>query len=75
MKHIAAIDISLTCNGWKWVCPDAEHLARDAAGVALIDGIAATGFTSLTRVELAITSRWLVKRTSRLNRSVTTSAI
>ena len=55
MKHIAAIDISLTCNCWKRVCPDAEHLARDAAGVALIDGIAATGFPLSTCVELGIT--------------------
>jgi probable rRNA maturation factor len=55
MKPIAAIDIASPCIGWKRVCPDAQQLARDAARVALIDGIAATGFTSPTRVELAIT--------------------
>jgi probable rRNA maturation factor len=55
MKPIAAIDIASPCLGWKRVCPDAQQLARDAARVALIDGIAATGFTSPMRVELAIT--------------------
>jgi probable rRNA maturation factor len=55
MKPIAAIDIASPCIGWKRVCPGALGLARDAAWVALADGIAATGFTSLTRVELAIT--------------------
>jgi probable rRNA maturation factor len=55
MKPIVAIDIASPCIGWKRVCPDAQRLARDAARVALIDGIAATGFTSPMRVELAIT--------------------
>jgi probable rRNA maturation factor len=55
MKPIAAIDIASPCIGWKRVCPDAERLARDAARVALVDGIAATGFASPMRVELGIT--------------------
>jgi probable rRNA maturation factor len=55
MKPIAAIDIASPCIGWKRVCPDAQRLARDAARVALIDGIAATGFASPKRVELTIT--------------------
>ena len=55
MKPIAAIDIASPCIDWKRVCPDAQRLARDAARVALVDGIAATRFTSPTRVELAIT--------------------
>jgi probable rRNA maturation factor len=55
MKSIAAIDIASPCIGWKRVCPDAQRLARDAARVALIDGIAATGFASPKRVELTIT--------------------
>jgi probable rRNA maturation factor len=55
MKPIAAIDIASSCIGWKRVCPDAQRLARDAARVALIDGIAATGFASPKRVELTIT--------------------
>jgi len=55
MKAIAAIDIASPCIGWKRVCPDAEGLARDAAWVALVHGIAATGFTSLAQVELGIT--------------------
>jgi probable rRNA maturation factor len=55
MKPIAAIDIASPCIGWKRVCPDAERLARDAALVALVDGIAATGFASPMRVELGIT--------------------
>src|SRR6516225_4270880 len=55
MKPIAAIDIASPCIGWKRVCPNAERLARDAAWVALVHGIAATGLTSLARVELGIT--------------------
>jgi probable rRNA maturation factor len=55
MKPIAAIDIASPCIGWKRVCSDAERLARDAARVALVDGIAATGFISPARVELGIT--------------------
>ena len=55
MKPIAAIDIASPCIGWKRVCPDAQRLARDAALVALVDGIAATGFASPMRVELGIT--------------------
>jgi probable rRNA maturation factor len=55
VKPVAAIDIASPCIGWKRACPDAERLARDAARVALIDGISALGFTSPMRVELAIT--------------------
>jgi len=55
MKPIAAIEIASPCIGWKRVCPDAERLARDAARVAVVDGIAATGFASSMRVELGIT--------------------
>jgi probable rRNA maturation factor len=55
MKPIAAIDIPSPCIGWKRVCPDARRLARDAARAALIDGVAATGFTSLKRIEVTIT--------------------
>ena len=55
MKPIAAIEIASPCIGWKRVCPDAERLARDAARVAVVDGIAATGFASPTRIELGIT--------------------
>ena len=55
MRPIAAIDIASPCIGWKRVCPNAQRLARDAARVALINGIAATGFTSPKRVELTIT--------------------
>ena len=55
MKPIAAIDIASSCIGWKRACPDAQRFARDAARVALIDGIAATGFASPKRAELTIT--------------------
>ena len=55
MKSIAAIDIASPCIGWKRVCPHAQRLARDAARVALIDGVAAMGFASATRLELSIT--------------------
>src|SRR5215471_17027542 len=55
MKPIVAIDITFPSVGWKRVCPGAERLARDAARVALVDGIVATGFASPMRVELGIT--------------------
>jgi probable rRNA maturation factor len=55
MKPIAAIYIASSCIGWRQVCPDAERLARDAARVALVDGIAATRLTSPARLELGIT--------------------
>lgn len=55
MRPIATIDIASPCIGWKRVCPGTERLARDAARVALVDGIAAMGFTSPARVELGIT--------------------
>jgi probable rRNA maturation factor len=55
MKLMVAIDIALPCIGWKRICPDTEPLVRDAARVALVDGMEATGFKSPTRVELGIT--------------------
>jgi probable rRNA maturation factor len=55
MKPIVTIDIASPCIGWKRVCPGAQRLARDAARVALVDGIAAMGFISSARVELGIT--------------------
>jgi probable rRNA maturation factor len=55
MKPIAAIDIASPCIAWKRICPDSKRLAHDAARVALVDGIAATGLTSPARVELGIT--------------------
>jgi probable rRNA maturation factor len=55
VKLIAAVDIASPCSSWKRACPGAERLARNAARVALVDGIAAMGFTSSTRVELGIT--------------------
>ena len=55
MKPKAAIDIVVPCMAWKRVCPEAERLVRDAARVALVDGIAAIGLKSSTRIELGIT--------------------
>jgi len=55
MKHPAMIGIALPCIGWRRVCPDAIRLARNAARVALVDGIAATGFSSPGLIELGIT--------------------
>jgi len=54
-KPIAAIDVASPCSSWKRVCPDVLRLAREAARVALVHGVAATGFASPTRVELGIT--------------------
>jgi probable rRNA maturation factor len=55
MTPTPAIDIASACVGWKRICPDAEQLARDAALVALVDGIAATGISVLAQIELGIT--------------------
>jgi probable rRNA maturation factor len=55
MKPIVAIEINSPCIGWKRVCPSARRLTREAARVALFDGIATTKFISLARVELGIT--------------------
>jgi probable rRNA maturation factor len=55
MKHIATIEIGLPCICWTRVCPDAIRLARNAARVALVDGVKATGFSSPGLIELGIT--------------------
>ena len=55
MTLTAAIDIALPCVNWKRACPDLERLVRDTALVALVEGIAAIGVTSLAQVELGIT--------------------
>ena len=55
MTPTAAIDIVSRCVGWKSICADLERLVRDTAMVALVDGIAAMGFTSAAHIELGIT--------------------
>ena len=55
MTLTAAVDIALPCVNWKRACPDLERLVRDTALVALVEGIAAIGVTSLAQVELGIT--------------------
>ena len=55
MTLTAAIDISSPCVNWKRACPDLERLVRDTAHVALVEGIAAIGVTSLAQVELGVT--------------------
>src|SRR6478672_7250461 len=55
MTPTAAIDIASRCVGWKSICADLERLVRDTAMVALVDGIAAMGFTSAAHIELGIT--------------------
>jgi probable rRNA maturation factor len=55
MTLTAAIDISSPCVQWKRACPDLERLVRDTAHVALVEGIAAIGVTSLAQVELGVT--------------------
>src|SRR5205085_2213177 len=54
MELAAEIDVSLTCAGWTRVCPEAERLAREAAGFALTDGMAASGTAPGGSVELGI---------------------
>jgi probable rRNA maturation factor len=55
MTPNTAIDIASPCVSWKRLYPDAERLARETALVALVEGSAATGITSLAQVELGIT--------------------
>ena len=55
MTLTTAIDISSPCVNWIRACPDLERLVRDTAHVALVEGIAAIGVTSLAQVELGVT--------------------
>jgi len=50
----AAIDIASRYDGWKSICPDLENVIRNTATAALVDGIAAIGFTSAAHIELGI---------------------
>jgi probable rRNA maturation factor len=55
LAGISSIDVTSTCTDWSRVCPAAERLARDAAGLALAHGTAASGLVWQGPVELGIT--------------------
>jgi probable rRNA maturation factor len=61
------IEVVLTSTGWGEVCPAAESLARDAAELALVHGMAASGLTRHGAVELGVTLADAVEQ-QRLNR-------
>jgi probable rRNA maturation factor len=49
------IDVTSTCGTWSEVCSAAERLARDAAELAAVHGMAASGLVSPAPVEIGIT--------------------
>jgi probable rRNA maturation factor len=61
------IEVTSTCIGWSEVCSTAERLARDAAQLAAVRGMAACGFVSPAPVELGIILASAVEQ-QRLNR-------
>src|SRR6266853_540141 len=55
MALIYTIEVTSTCPGWSEVCSTAERLARDAAELAAVRGMAAWGVVCPAPVELGIT--------------------
>jgi probable rRNA maturation factor len=55
MELISTIDVTVNCIGWSRLCPAAERLARKAAQVSLVDGLAASGVAPTAPVELGVT--------------------
>jgi probable rRNA maturation factor len=54
MDLICDIDITSVCAAWKQVCPAAESLARRAAELALMRGVAASGLMWHGPLELSV---------------------
>jgi probable rRNA maturation factor len=54
MDIVSTIDVASTRTGWSRLRPTAERLARDAAGMALLHGTAASRLEWQAPVELAI---------------------
>ncbi len=67
MALIYTIEVTSTCTGWSEVCSTAERLARDAAELAAVRGMAASGVACPAPVELGITLASAVEQ-QRLNR-------
>ena len=67
MALIYTIEVTSTCPGWSEVCSTAERLARDAAELAAVRGMAASGVVCPAPVELGITLASAVEQ-QRLNR-------
>jgi probable rRNA maturation factor len=51
---VSTIDVTAACNDWSLTCPAAEQLAREAARLALVEGMAASGLALPGPVELGI---------------------
>jgi probable rRNA maturation factor len=64
---IYTIEVTSTCAGWSEVCPTPERFARDAAELAAVHGMAASGLACPAPVELGITLASAVEQ-QRLNR-------
>ncbi len=67
MALIYMIEVASTCTGWSEVCSTAERLASDAAELAAVRGMAASGLACPAPVELGITLASAVEQ-QRLNR-------
>lgn len=67
MALIHTIEVTSTCTGWSEVCSTAERLARDAAQLAAVRGIAVSGLACPASVELGVTLASAVEQ-QRLNR-------
>jgi probable rRNA maturation factor len=67
MPPVHIIEVTSTCIGWSEVCPAAEGLVRDAAELAAVHGMAASGLVSPASVELGVTLVSAVEQ-RRLNR-------
>src|ERR1700680_3013355 len=55
MELISTIDVTVNCISWSRLCPAAERLAREAARLSLVDGLAASRVAPTVPVELGIT--------------------
>jgi probable rRNA maturation factor len=51
---VSTIDVNSACIDWSRACPAAERLAREAARLALMEGMAASRLPPLGSVELGI---------------------
>jgi len=67
MALIYTIEVTSTCTGWSEVCSTAKRVARDAAELAAVRGMAASGVVCPAPVELGITLASAVEQ-QRLNR-------
>jgi probable rRNA maturation factor len=55
MKSATTIAVVSPCVDWRQACPEGERLVRDAARMALVIGISASGMAAPARIEVGIT--------------------